>query len=102
MLDQPSYTIRRSEFNLFFMQSILLGALLLALMIILGAKLLTTGDMLSEAALMALGFFFLGLTLYPSLNIRSRNVEGRELSLARYLFFALLGSVVGGIVSALL
>lgn len=100
--ESRTYEVRAWEFNLLFVELILLAALAVAWIWSLGPSFLGAGPPWANAALKGFGFFLLGLALYPVLSIQSRNSHGRELSLGLWIAGAFAASVGGAVLYFLL
>ena len=97
-----NYEVRAWEYNLLFVELVLLAGLAVAWVWSFGPRVVSAGPPWADAALTGFGFFLLGLALYPVLSIQSRHSRGRELPFGRWLAGALVGSAVGGALFLLL
>jgi hypothetical protein len=97
-----SYEVKAWEFNLLLIEVIVFSGLVAGGVMVMGRRLLGPGGLWLEAAWMGLGFFLLGLALYPVMSIQSRHARGRELRFGRWLAGVLGGTVVGVLIYALI
>ena len=101
-LGTDPYEVKTWELNLLLIEVILLAALALAWVWASGTRLLGAGSPWADAGCKGLGFFLLGLALYPAIRVQSRNARGYELRFSRWIIGDLIGSAVGTLVYLLL
>lgn len=89
------YEVRTWELNFILLEIILLGGAAVGAFWSIGPELLGANLPWEDAALKGVGFFILGLALYPVLSIEARKTRGREVRFGRWLLGALVGSAVG-------
>jgi hypothetical protein len=89
-----SYEVWPGELRTLWIESILLGTIVMAAVQVIGLKLFPH---LPDAIRMGLGFSAPGFVLYPTMKIYLREKFGRELSFIRLVAWSLAGGVAGGI-----
>jgi hypothetical protein len=94
--------VLRWEFNALVLESVLLGAGLLALLSVMGRRLLAPAFPMASPVAQGVGLLLLMLALYPVLSIHLRSVHGRRVGFGKMLAWSVLGSAVGGLLFAVL
>jgi hypothetical protein len=101
-LETGPYEVKVWEFNLLLVEVIALAGLALPWVWVLAARLLGAHAPWVDAAWKGLGFFLLGLALYPVIRVQTRNTRGHEPSFSRWIAGDLIGSAVGTVLYLLL
>ena len=100
---QPrDYEVRAWEFNLLLIEIVLFAGIAVGWTFSLGPQALGADVPWADAAWKGLGFFLLGLAIYPVLRIQSRHARGRELRFSRWNAGALLAAAAGALIYFLL
>lgn len=89
--------VLRWEFNALVLESVLLGAGLLALLSVIGRRLFAPSLPLGGPVAQGFGFLLLMLALYPVFSIHLRSAYGRRVGFGKMLAWSVLGAVVGAL-----
>ena len=91
---EGTYEVSPWEFNVLLLEVVCFGGVLMAALMRLGPRVFSALAW-PEPIWAALGFFVMGLALYPALRIAARNSHGRQIGFAMWLAGDLLGAAVG-------
>lgn len=100
------FSLARWEFNVLVLESLLLGALLMAGVARLGPRILASAfplaDELAIGMSFAAGLLLIMLCFFAVLSIHARNLLGKRLSFLKMLAWGLVGSMLGGVLYTVL